>query len=53
MSQKYTLPLEENEDGDLFLTLPDDVIEELGWIEGDVISYSLDTDAIILTKVEE
>lgn len=53
MSKKYTLTLEEDNDGELFVTLPDDVIEELGWLEGDVISYSVDGDAFMLTKVEE
>jgi antitoxin component of MazEF toxin-antitoxin module len=53
MSKKYTLNLEEDDSGDLFVKLPDDLIEELGWLEGDVISYSLDGDTIILTKVEE
>jgi antitoxin component of MazEF toxin-antitoxin module len=53
MSKKYTLNLEEDDNGDLYVNLPDDVIEELGWLEGDVISYSLEGDSLFLTKVEE
>jgi hypothetical protein len=53
MSKKYTLNLEEDDSGDLFVKLPDDLIEELGWLEGDIISYSLDGDSLFLSKVEE
>lgn len=53
MSKKYTLTLEEDETGDLVLKLPDEAIEELGWLEGDIISYSVDGDTFLMSKVEE
>lgn len=49
----YILEVEEDENGESFLTLPDELIEELGWQEGDVLDWDVRGNGIILTKVND
>lgn len=35
----WTLPVEEDEDGNCFITLPDDLLKEAGWKEGDMLEW--------------
>ncbi len=49
----YIIEVEEDSSGDLFITLPDELIEELGWIEGDVLNWDVKGDGIVLTKVHD
>lgn len=54
MSHRYILPIEENEDtGELFVTLPDDLLDEMGWYYGDELQYEIEDDKIILRKFIE
>lgn len=54
MSKRYTIPVEVNEHGEYYITFPDDLMDDLGWQEGDTLEWSEDIDAsIILRKVEE
>ena len=54
MSHRYILPIEENEDtGELFVTLPDDLLDEVGWYYGDELQYEIEDDKIILRKFIE
>jgi len=54
MSKRFTLPVEMDAHGEFFITFPDDVIDDLGWNEGDTLEWSEDIDgSIILRKVEE
>lgn len=50
---KWTVTVEEDPDtGDLLLPFPEDMLEELGWQEGDTLSWNIDeNNNIILTKV--
>ena len=41
MSTNYIIEIQEDQDGELFIELPDDLIEELGWEEGDVLSWDV------------
>ncbi len=43
----YFIELEEHEDGDLFLTLPEEVIETLGWETGMLLTWDVRGDGII------
>jgi bifunctional DNA-binding transcriptional regulator/antitoxin component of YhaV-PrlF toxin-antitoxin module len=49
----YILEVQEDENGDLFITFPDDVIEELGWQEGDILEWNLKGDGIVLSKLND
>ena len=49
----YILEVQENENGDQYLVLPDEVVEELGWHEGDVLDWDVRGSGIILTKVND
>lgn len=49
----YILEVQENENGDQYLVLPDEVVEELGWHEGDILDWDVRASGIILTKVND
>lgn len=46
------LKLQETEDGDLFFNIPDDVLNRLGWEEGDEIKFIEKDGGFLLTKVK-
>jgi bifunctional DNA-binding transcriptional regulator/antitoxin component of YhaV-PrlF toxin-antitoxin module len=47
----YFIELEEHEDGDLFLTLPEEVIETLGWETGMLLTWDVKGDGIIVQRL--
>jgi len=47
----YILEVEEDEDGELFLTFPDELMEEVGWGYGDILNWDIKGEGVILTKV--
>jgi bifunctional DNA-binding transcriptional regulator/antitoxin component of YhaV-PrlF toxin-antitoxin module len=49
----YILEVQEDENGDQYITLPDEVIEELGWQEGDVLNWDVRSNGIVLSKVND
>jgi antitoxin component of MazEF toxin-antitoxin module len=51
MSRKFIVKLEEDDSGNLLCPIPDEIIEELGLVEGDLLNYSLDGESILLTPV--
>ena len=53
MSIKHTLEIQETPEGELFIEFPDDVINAVGWVEGDTINWDAKEDgSYLLTKVE-
>ena len=46
------LKLQETEDGELFFNIPDDVLERLGWEEGDEIKIVEQDGGFLLKKVK-
>ena len=46
------LEIKENEDGELYFTIPDDVLNRLGWEEGDEIKFTEKDGGFVLTKVK-
>lgn len=44
MSRKFIIELQESPEGDLILEFPQEIVDELGLIEGDVLQYELDDD---------
>jgi len=53
MSTNYIIEIQEDQDGELFIELPDDLIEELGWEEGDVLSWDVQGEGIVLSKIND
>jgi bifunctional DNA-binding transcriptional regulator/antitoxin component of YhaV-PrlF toxin-antitoxin module len=49
----YIVEVQEDENGDQFIVLPDEIIEELSWQEGDVLNWDVRSNGIILSKVND
>jgi hypothetical protein len=49
----YTVTLDEDENGDLFMPIPADFLTELGWEEDDLLEWVIEDDYIVLRKAEE
>lgn len=47
----YILEVQEDENGEQYITFPDEIIEELGWQEGDILNWDVKGEGIILSKV--
>ena len=50
MSHRFTTRLEEDDFGDLILTIPYEACEELGWDIGTELDYEIEDNAFILRK---
>jgi hypothetical protein len=48
----YTVSLEEEGD-DIMMPIPEDLLDYLGWEDGDLLEWILEDDHIKLVKVEE
>jgi|TARA_B100001113_G_C21113002_1_gene624082 hypothetical protein len=53
MSKRFTTRLDEDDYGDLILTIPYDVIEELGWSSDTELEYDVLDGKFRLKKSEE
>ena len=49
----YILEIQEDENGESFITFPDDIIETLGWQVGDVLEWKLKGNGVLLTKLND
>ena len=49
----YVLEVLEDENGDQYIIFPDEVTEELGWQEGDLLNWDVRGDGIIISKVND
>jgi bifunctional DNA-binding transcriptional regulator/antitoxin component of YhaV-PrlF toxin-antitoxin module len=49
----YILEIQEDENGESFIAFPDDIIETLGWQEGDVLEWKLKGNGVLLTKLND
>lgn len=49
----YVLEIQEDLNGDQYIVLPDEVTEELGWQEGDLLNWDVRSNGIILNKVND
>lgn len=47
---KYEVKIEEAENGDLIIPLPEEMLKELGWKEGDEIDIQENEEGIIVLK---
>ena len=52
--KRFTLTIEEDEYGDNFIHIPEDVMRDCNWDIGTVLEYEEETDgSVILHKVDE
>ena len=49
----YVLEVQEDENGDQYIVFPDEVIEERGWQEGDLLNWDVRGEGIIISKVND
>jgi bifunctional DNA-binding transcriptional regulator/antitoxin component of YhaV-PrlF toxin-antitoxin module len=49
----YILEVLEDDNGDQYIIFPDEVTEELGWQEGDLLNWDVRGDGIIISKVND
>lgn len=49
----YILEVQEDDNGDCYIVLPDEVLEDLGWQEGDVLDWDVKGNGIVLSKVND
>lgn len=47
MSKRYVLEVEVDEHGECFITLPDEMLDEMGWTEGTELDWSEEIDGSI------
>ena len=55
MSKRFTITINEDEYGEIYLQLTDDICEDLGWRVGDTLEYDLDDigESFTLKKVTD
>ena len=54
MSHRFTTTLEEDDFGDLILTIPYEICEELGWDIGTDLDYDIvDNESFVLKKAKD
>jgi bifunctional DNA-binding transcriptional regulator/antitoxin component of YhaV-PrlF toxin-antitoxin module len=49
----YVLEVQEDENGEPFIILPDEVLENLDWHEGDMLDWKVKGDGIIISKLND
>ena len=49
----YTLEIQEDESGELFLQFPNELVDELGWEEGDILEWKLKGTGVVLLKLND
>jgi len=53
MNKSWTVIVEEDEEGNAVLPLPQEMIDELGWLTGDVLDMNIDeeTETIVVVNL--
>ena len=49
----YIIEVEEANNGDVVISLPDEICEELNWQEGDILEWNLKGNGIVLNKLND
>jgi bifunctional DNA-binding transcriptional regulator/antitoxin component of YhaV-PrlF toxin-antitoxin module len=49
---KYTLEIKETPDGELYFILPEEILDNLGWEEGDEVQFIEKDNSFIIKKVD-
>lgn len=54
MTDRFTTTVLQYDDSeDLYIELPEEIIQQLGWKEGDEIDWQIEGDCAIIRKVED
>ena len=53
MSKRFTLTLQEDDFGDVYLNIPEEVAEALDWNVEDVLEYNLEEPKLTFKKSDE
>jgi bifunctional DNA-binding transcriptional regulator/antitoxin component of YhaV-PrlF toxin-antitoxin module len=54
MKNLHAVEVKRDDEGNLYIELPPDILQELGWDIGDDLLFKeTDTDTIIITKVDD
>jgi len=46
--KRFVVPVEEDESGECYFNIPEEVLEDLGWNVGDILEYSDEGDGTLL-----
>lgn len=49
----YVLEVQEDENGDQYIVFPEEIIEDLGWQEGDLLNWDVRGEGIVISKVND
>jgi bifunctional DNA-binding transcriptional regulator/antitoxin component of YhaV-PrlF toxin-antitoxin module len=49
----YIIEIQEADNGDLFIEFPDDLIDTLGWLEGDILDWRIKDEGIIIKRLND
>lgn len=49
----YIVEVQEDDQENLFIQFPEELIDELGWQEGDILNWDLKGEGIVLSKVHD
>ena len=49
----YILELDDNNFGDLNISFPPEITDEMGWFQGDILEWDIKGSGIILTKLND
>ena len=49
----YVLEVQEDENGDPFIVLPEEVLESLDWHEGDALDWRIKGEGFIISKLND
>ena len=47
----YYVEVEEDQDGELIIQIPEEIIETLGWVENTLLTWDIKGDGIILQRL--
>ncbi len=47
MNTSWTVTLEEAENGDIILPIPEELIKELGWLTDDILDFTINEDGTV------
>ena len=46
--KRFVVPVEEDDNGECYFNIPEEVLEDLGWNVGDILEYSDEGDGTLL-----
>ena len=49
----YILEVQEDENGDQYIVFPEEITEELGWYEGDILEWNVKGNGMVLSKLND